>query len=159
MSVAVKTSRTQVWMESLGDWSWPGTGAAAVEVLPPAWVPAFPARAERAVAALGAAQAPDSWRRRQLIARWLAWGVLLAALAALCAALGIRGSARSAPEVLAPADMAVAAQGPVTSLPLPTLTPVSEDTAGSSIVAASYTSPALHGRGSLILYLAPGAAK
>ena len=170
MSVAVKTSRTQVWMESLGDWSWPGTGAAAVEVLPPAWVPAFPARAERAVAAPGAAPAPDSWRRRQLIARWLAWGVLLAALAALCAALalegpvsverslGIRGPARSAPEVLAPADTAIAAQGPVTSLPLPTLTPVSEDAAGSSIVAASYTSAALRGRGSFIVYLPPGYA-
>src|ERR1700691_3753121 len=91
MAVAVKTSRTQVWMESLGDWSWPGTGAAAVEVLPPAWVPTFPVRAERPVAAPGAAQAPDSWRRRRIVARWVAWGVLLAALAALCVALAIDG--------------------------------------------------------------------
>jgi enterochelin esterase-like enzyme len=170
MSVAVKTSRTQVWMESLGDWSWPGTGGAAVEVLPPAWVPTFPARAERAVAAPGAAQAPDSWRRRRAIARWLAWGVLLAALAALCAALalegpvsverslGIRTPARSAAGALTPPGAAVAAPGAATSLPLPTLTPVSQDAAGSSIVAASYTSAALHGRGSFVVYLPPGYA-
>jgi enterochelin esterase-like enzyme len=170
MAVAVKTSRTQVWMESLGDWSWPGTGAAAVEVLPPAWVPAFPARSERVVTAPGAAQAHDSWRRRRIIARWAAWGVLLAALAVLCAALalegprsverslGIRPPARSTASGLTRADAAVAPQTPAASLSLPTLTPVSTDAAGSSIVAASYTSAALHGRGSFIVYLPPGYA-
>ncbi len=50
MSVAMKASRTQVWLENLGDWSWPGQGGAAVEFLPPSWVPAFPPRREAAVA-------------------------------------------------------------------------------------------------------------
>jgi hypothetical protein len=157
-------------MESLGDWSWPGTGAAAVEVLPPAWVPTFPSRVERAHAAPGAAQAPDSWRRRRAIARWLAWGVLLAALAALCAALALEGPVRverslgiraPAPPVagaLVPAAAAVAAPGAAALLPLPTITPVSRDAAGSSIVAARYTSVALRGRGSFIVYLPPGYA-
>ena len=36
-----------MWMESLGEWSWPGMRAeAAVEALPPSWVPAFPPRLE-----------------------------------------------------------------------------------------------------------------
>jgi len=169
MAVAVKTSRTQVWMESLGDWSWPGTGAAAaVEVLPPAWVPTFPPRAEPAIAGVGTAHAPDSWRRQRAIARSAAWGVLLAALAVLCAALaldgprsverslGIRPPARAAASGLSRADASVAPQGPAASLALPALTPVSQDAAGSSIVAASYTSVALHGRGSFIVYLPPG---
>jgi hypothetical protein len=51
MSKARNPSRGQVWMDSLGEWSWPGEGgAAAVEVLPPAWVPAFPPRREAAAA-------------------------------------------------------------------------------------------------------------
>jgi len=91
MSVAVKTTRTQVWMESLGDWSWPGTGAAAVEVLPPAWVPAFPPRLERSITGPSAAPAPDSWGRRRAIARWLAWGAVAVVLAVLCAALALEG--------------------------------------------------------------------
>jgi hypothetical protein len=155
-------------MESLGDWSWPGTGAAAVEALPPAWVPTFPPRAEHAIAGVGAAPAPDSWRRQRAIARSVAWGVLLAALVVLCAALaldgprsverslGIRPPARSAAAEPARADAAVALQGPAATLQLPTLRPVSQDAAGSSIVAASYASPALHGRGSFIVYLPPG---
>jgi hypothetical protein len=42
--------------------------------------------------------------------------------------------------------------------PLPTLTPVSQDAAGSSIDAASYSSVALHGRGSFLVYLPAGYA-
>src|ERR1019366_6843290 len=48
MPIASKASRTQVWMDSLGEWSWPGQGAVAAEVLPPPWVPAFPPRLEPA---------------------------------------------------------------------------------------------------------------
>ncbi len=60
--MAMKASRTQVWLESLGDWSWPGQGGAAVEFLPPPWVPALPAAAgaglrRRGRAALAAARA------------------------------------------------------------------------------------------------------
>src|SRR5207245_5744816 len=42
--------------------------------------------------------------------------------------------------------------------PLPTLVSVSHDAAGSSIDRASYTSPALRGEGSFLVYLPPGYA-
>src|SRR5208282_5782739 len=44
-SHAASASRAQVWLENLGDWSWPGSGgvaALAADALPPPWVPAFP---------------------------------------------------------------------------------------------------------------------
>jgi hypothetical protein len=39
---------------------------------------------------------------------------------------------------------------------LPTLQPVSRDVAGSSILEANYSSPAVHGIGSFLVYLPPG---
>src|ERR1700720_2389425 len=51
MSVMVSASRTQVWLQGLGDWSWRGQGGAAFEYLPPPWVPAFPPRREAAAGA------------------------------------------------------------------------------------------------------------
>ncbi len=56
--MTLKASRTQVWLESLGDWSWPGQGGAAAEFLPPPWVPALPPRRERAFAGTGARTLP-----------------------------------------------------------------------------------------------------
>ncbi len=157
MSVTVKASRTQVWLESLGDWSWPGQGGAAVEFLPPPWVPAFPPRREPAIAGSGAHVLPQPGRAR---ARRLVTGVLLAALAAVCIALaqggqltlaGLVGAGAAAVEQEAPAISSASA---VQSLP--TLEPVSQDAAGSSIVRASYPSTALHGEGSFLVYLPPG---
>jgi hypothetical protein len=61
MPVGAKTSRTQLWMDSLGEWSWPGRAAEAVDALPPAWVPAFPPRLEAATAGMpahGSSQQP-----------------------------------------------------------------------------------------------------
>ena len=80
----MKTSRTQVWAENLGDWSWPGRGGAAAEVLPPPWVPAFPPRREPVLAPPAA---PASWQRR----RRLVLGMILGALLAACAALALNG--------------------------------------------------------------------
>ncbi|MGO9321997.1 MAG: alpha/beta hydrolase [Solirubrobacteraceae bacterium] len=157
MSVTVKASRTQVWLESLGDWSWPGQGGAAVEFLPPPWVPTFPPRREPAIAGSGAHPLPQPGRAR---ARRLITGVLLAALAAVCIALaqggqltlaGLVGYKAAAVEQEAPAiSSAPAVQS------LPTLEPVSQNAAGSSIVRASYPSAALHGEGSFLVYLPPG---
>ncbi len=152
--MAVKASRTQVWLESLGDWSWPGQGgAAAAEFLPPPWVPAFPPRREFVP------RTPA--RPERTPATRLLTGALLSVLAAICLLLTQGGQAAltsltgshsaSASEQEAPAiSSAPAVQS------LPTLTPVSQDAAGSSIDSAGYRSAALHGEGSFLVYLPPG---
>lgn len=148
----MKTSRTQVWAENLGDWSWPGRGGAAAEVLPPSWVPAFPPRGEPVLAPPAA---PASWQRR----RRLALGMILGALLAACAALALNGQLerllglRSS----APASETTTARGAAPQ-PLPTLVSTSQDAAGSSIDTASYRSPALASTGSFLVYLPPGFA-
>jgi Putative esterase len=151
----MKASRTPVWLESLGDWSWPGQGGAAVEVLPPPWVPVFPPRREHA------ASAPASWQPGRTRRHSLLTGALVSVLAALCLLLtqggqltleGLTGAhGAAAAEQEAPViSSAPAAQS------LPTLTAVSQDAAGSSVNAASYHSVALHGEGSFLVYLPPG---
>src|SRR5271155_1008790 len=91
MSVAVKSSRTQVWLENLGEWSWPGSSSGgAVEALPPSWVPAFPPRLESAIAGPSATVAPGA-RPGRAIARRLAWGAVAVTLAVLCATLALEG--------------------------------------------------------------------
>jgi hypothetical protein len=153
MSVGAKSSRAPVWAENLGDWSWPGQGAVAAEVLPPSWVPAFPPRRE------SAAPAPAPSRSRR--ARTLLIGVLLSALAAVCAALALGGQptvdrligVRTAPAVDRTAAVGATAL-PVA--PLPTIKAVSQDSTGSSIVGAQYRSVALHGTGAFLAYLPVG---
>ncbi|MGO9762261.1 MAG: alpha/beta hydrolase [Solirubrobacteraceae bacterium] len=158
MSVVVTGSRTQVWLDSLGDWSWPGQGGAAAEFLPPSWVPAFPPRREPAVAGPAA---PSSARRERSRARRLVNGVLLAALAAVCLALAQGGQLTLAGLIGTP-SASVAEEAPaISSAPavesLPTLEPVNQDAAGSWIDRASFPSAALHGgEGSFLVYLPPG---
>jgi Putative esterase len=158
MSAAIKPSRTHLWAESLGDWSWPGQGGAA-EALPPAWVPAFPPRREPA-AALGAGLASRRVaRRRALLA-----AMLLSALLSTCVALALRGQLGLGRLVGAgaghPAAEAIPASfgEPSPLLSTPTLTQVSQDSAGSSIDGAAFHSAALHGAGSFLVYLPPGYA-
>src|SRR5882724_2040440 len=120
MSAARNPSRAHLWMDTLGDWSWPGQGgAAAVEVLPPAWVPAFPPAREP----LAAPSAPAAGRRRRLIL-----AVLLSALAAVSAALAARGQL-GAEALLGvgshPAAVAAPTQPTPAPAPLPTLAPMS----------------------------------
>src|SRR5256885_5107518 len=80
-----KRATSQPWLESLGDWTWPGLGAAAAaEVLPPPWVPAQPPALARHE---GAPALPAPWLR----ARRLLILVLLGALAAVSAGLGVEG--------------------------------------------------------------------
>src|SRR5271157_2384896 len=142
MSVAMRSSRAQVWLENLDDWSWPGRGAAAVEVLPPSWVPTLPPRLEPVAAGVGAAS--EGWQRRRAIAPWLGTGALLSALLAACALLALGGplrleriiGLRAADQTsVAGSEDARAAAGPAP--PPVTLTPVSHDATGSSIDTAS----------------------
>jgi enterochelin esterase-like enzyme len=160
MTAAANASRTHVWLESLGEWSWPGRAAAA-EALPhpPSWIPAFPPRLEPAVA--GPSQ-PTSWQGRATPRRLLL-AALLSALVAVSGALALRGPLnlerifgvrQSSPT--APADASIVSSAP--AQPLPTLSAVSQDAAGSSIDRASFTSPALGGEGSFLVYLPPGYA-
>jgi enterochelin esterase-like enzyme len=152
MSKAGNVSRTQVWMDTLGDWSWPGQGgAAALEMLPPPWVPTFPPAREPAVAA----PAPSASRARRLLL-----GVLLSALAGVSLALAAQG--RLGLETLLglhsrplAAPSAIDAPAPA---PLPTLKLVSTDAAGSSIDGAEYDSVALRHAGSFHAYLPAGYA-
>jgi hypothetical protein len=158
MSAVMKASRTQVWLESLDDWTWPGRGGAAVEFLPPPWVPAFPPRREPAVARPAA---PATWQPGRARARRLIVGVLLGALVAVCFALAQGGQLTLASLIGARGADAVEQEAPaISSAPatqsLPTLDLVSQDAAGSSIVRTSYPSAALHGEGSFLVYLPPG---
>jgi len=163
MPVGMNTSRTHVWMESLGDWSWPGRGGAAAEVLPPSWIPAFPPRLESVVVGAGTAGAPGAWQPQRPIARRLATGALLSALAistvlVLHRPLSLErliGVSTAGPT---PAVRQAQADTVSPFSVLPTLTTVSRDAAGSSIDAASYTSAALHGPGSFVIYLPRGYA-
>jgi S-formylglutathione hydrolase FrmB len=160
MSMTMTASRTQVWLENLGDWSWPGQGGAAAEFLPPAWIPSFPPRREPALAGAGARALPAPGRAR---ARRLITGVLLGALALVCIALAQGGQLTLAGLVGSGSADVVEWETPVSSSApavqsLPTLEPVSQDAAGSLITQASYPSAALHGEGSFLVYLPPGYA-
>jgi S-formylglutathione hydrolase FrmB len=156
MSFGAHASRTQLWLESLGEWSWPGRGA---DFQPPSWVPAFPPRLEPA----GGVPASAGWQPAHTRRRRLATGALLSAVAAVCVALTLSGPAdveralgiggSSAPRAIERAGANVAAPA---SSPLPALRPVSHDAAGSSIDATSYASVALHRGGSFLVYLPPG---
>jgi enterochelin esterase-like enzyme len=169
MPAAAKTSRTQVWMDSLGEWSWPGRAAEAVEALPlpPAWVPAVPQRLEPLASAAGGvagASGAGAHEEQRANPRLIALVTLLAGLIAACCALLIlhgpggfervlgAGDSTPAPVVSAPAAAAAA------SAPLPTLIAGSRDAAGSAIDHASFTSAALGGEGSFHVYLPPGFA-
>jgi S-formylglutathione hydrolase FrmB len=144
-------------LDSLGEWSWPGQGgAAAVEVLPPPWVPAFPPRLEPA--ALPATPVAGSRARRALIA------ALLISLLGVSAALALQGrlgvehllGISTAP----PPDRYLSLQSTLASeaAPLPALRNLSTDSAGSSIDTATYSSVALHQEGRFYTYLPPGYA-
>jgi S-formylglutathione hydrolase FrmB len=147
MSPGMRTSRTQVWLDSLGEWSWPGQPL-ATEVGPPAWVPSFPPAAP----APDAAAPPQPWRRGRL----LLIGVLLSALAAVSTALALHTKLGFGQHsaTLPAARQASAADKALQ--PLPVLHTLGSDHAGSTIARASYPSVALHHTGSFYVYEPPG---
>jgi S-formylglutathione hydrolase FrmB len=159
VSPAEKPSRTQLWLESLGDWSWPGQGGAVAEALPmpPSWVPAFPPRLETAVAPAPA--------RGWTSPRMLLIGVLLSALLGVSVALVLKGPlglervlGLPAATRAAPAAVSSTTATPAASLPLPALVPLGRDAAGSSIERGRYFSHALRRGGSFTVYLPSGYA-
>jgi enterochelin esterase-like enzyme len=155
MSTARK--RTQVWAENLGDWTWPGqgAGAAAAEMLPPAWIPAFPPRREATAPALPAGRRAGRARRLLIVG-------LLVCLAAVCTALALNGQMTVerllglSTQPTGSPTVRVADQVP--SRPIANLVPYSHDTSGSAIDASHYSSVALHGEGSFYVYMPPGFA-
>jgi enterochelin esterase-like enzyme len=158
MSFGSQASRTQTWLESLGEWSWPGAGREQHDFRPPAWVPAFPPRP--AAVAAGAA----TWRQERIRRRRLGLGAILSVLVALCAGVAVSGPTGLerlvGVDARAPGGSADAAASislaPTPPLP-PALTPVSQDAAGSSIVSATYPATAFGGAtGSFLVYLPPG---
>jgi len=158
MSGATKASRPQLWLESLGDWAWPGQAAAAEVVLgPPSWVAAFPPRAQPAGVSAGHTGATRS--RGRPTPRAVLLVVLLGALAAVSAALALRGSLTLGARAGTPLANRAAVQplrAGVGTPRFPALVPVSHDSAGSAIDRVSFHSSALGERGSFLLYLPPG---
>jgi enterochelin esterase-like enzyme len=155
----MKTSRAQVWMENLGEWSWPGMRAEAVEASPPSWVPTFPPRLEPATAG---ASIPSARRSGRVRAHRLITGTLLCVLAMVCGTLALNGQLTVEHLLGFRAAVPTGQDAPLddgsSAISLPTLEPVSTDAAGSSIEQASYSSAALHGEGSFLTYLPPGYA-
>ncbi len=157
MPAGKQGSRTQVWLDSLGDWSWPGRAGAATENLPPSWVPAFPPRVEH----VAAPAAPVSWPRQRALPR--ARAMLVGIAAATCATIALNGplGLERAVGLAGNGSETAVPDARVPDLPAPalaTLSEVSRDAAGSSIDAASYTSAALHGQGAFLVYLPAGYA-
>jgi enterochelin esterase-like enzyme len=153
MAALADTISGQPWSEDLGDWSWPSLREAAAEILlPPSWVPALPPRPEPALPAVAA---PVFGGPQRASARRPAMWTLVSVLAAMCVAL-IRPAEvqRTHPPIAAAVAHAVGAAPAV--LALPKLVPLVKDSAGGSILKATYDSHALRGEGSFLVYLPPG---
>jgi len=154
-----KASRTSLWLESLGEWSWPGQGGAAAEaLLPPPWIPALPPRRQHA----GAGSAlPLDWAPQRSPARRLLTGALLSVILAVSLALA-QGGQLSLDGMLGIHDAAAAEQeapaigAAPAAQSLPTLAPLSHGASGSLVGRVSFASAALHGQGSFLAYLPPG---
>jgi enterochelin esterase-like enzyme len=162
MSLGTNASRTQLWLEGLGEWTWPGSGGAAEALpLPPAWVPVRPPAL--APAGSGAPFPAPARPQSRVTPRRLLLGGLLSTLAAVCVALALQGPltldrllGRHPATHPAAAPLTISAAPPAP--PLPTLVSVTQDAAGSSIDRASFASPVLGGEGSFLVYLPPGFA-
>lgn len=162
----VRGTRANVWLDGTGDWAWPGSGSgggeAAVELSPPAWIPTLPSRTATSAAGLG----PAAGRRSQrALRRRYGTSLLLAALAAVCVGLALDGRANferlvgmRATAAQSAAASALARSIAISPQPSPRVALVSRDAAGSSIDSSSFTSAALHGEGSFLIYLPPGYA-
>lgn len=159
MSITANTSRASLWLESLGDWAWPGRVHG--EVLPPPWVPAEPPRLRYSLAGPGAAA--GAVRPQTRLRPWRVFFTGLAsALLASCCALALKGSLPlqnvlgAHPSATAPAQPARTAGTPPGAAALPPLQRLGEDAAGSWLDKASFHSAQLGARGAFLVYLPPG---
>ncbi len=159
VSPGIAPSRAHMWLEGLGEWSWPGARPQP-DPMPPSWVPAIPPPIALAVPA-GSAGHPVRSAPRDVSWRALA----LALLALLCTAVAagavmqerralerLTGIAPSTPARTLAADT----RSPVhAAAQLPSLAFLDVAPSGSTINAARYNSAALHDRGSFLVYLPP----
>jgi enterochelin esterase-like enzyme len=151
MSVTANASRASLWLESLGDWHWPGH--AHGEVLPPAWIPAEPPRLEFSLA--GAAPAATARPQTRLRPWRVFFTGLASALLAICCALALKDVLGEHASLAPTAQLAPAATPPPPSTPLPPLERLSGDAAGSWIDKVSFHSAELGARGAFLVYLPP----
>ncbi len=155
MPARPRTSRAHVWLDGLGDWSWPRTAPAA-ELHPPSWVPALPPALPRLTpAATSVGGRAERARRLRLFL-----GALLSALAALGVVVAVKGPG-DLERLLGYPSASTLPTSVVVSPPqreLPVLSKLSSDSAGSYILSTSYSSPTLHGKGAFYVYLPPGYA-
>jgi enterochelin esterase-like enzyme len=163
----VRGARAHVWLDGTGDWAWPGArgGEAAAELLPPPWVPALPQRTAAAAASAQGTGLAGAGRSQRVLRRRYGTSLLLAALAAICVGLALDGRTNferligmRATAAQSAAASALARSIAVSPQPLPRAVLVSRDSAGSSIDSSSFSSAALHGEGSFLIYLPPGYA-
>ncbi len=154
-----RTSRTQLWLEGPGDWSWPGRGGSGGgDFLPPPWVPALPPRLEPAAALAGAGSwaggVPEPRRGRLWMFLGLLGLVAVMAMGALLAVphlgerLGLTAGATAEDVRATPL-----AAPPQALAPLPALSPVHTDAGGSLVAQARFHSASLGGGGSFFVYL------
>ncbi len=153
MPSTAKASRSQIWLESLGDWAWPGRATPAEALLgPPSWVASFPPRLEVSPAHGGAAAS-----RGRRTPRALLLVGLLGALAAVSVALALKVSIPLQRSTAVNQPVAVASALAVAPpARLPALVPVSHAASGSAIDRVSFRSKALAEPGSFLVYLPPG---
>ena len=163
MPGSLKTSRTQVWFDTLGEWSWPGRAAEAVEALPPRlgagvsarWSrrrPPAPRRLRRSALRVALAARRSCARSR--------WCSSPPRSAALCTMLAVAGPQSLDPVLERHASRAGRRDGGGRDRAgaAADARRRSHDHAGSSIDTANYHSAALGGTGSFHVYLPPGYA-
>jgi enterochelin esterase-like enzyme len=160
----VSRARTNVWLDGSGDWAWPGSrgGEAAADLLPPPWVPMLP---RHMAASADGAGLVGAGRSQRALRRRYGTSLLLAALAAVCIGLALDGRTNferlvgmRATAAQSAAASALARSIAVSPQPPPRVALVGRDPAGSSIDSSSFSSVALHGEGSFLIYLPPGYA-
>jgi S-formylglutathione hydrolase FrmB len=161
----------ETWLDSLGEWSWPGAPSPVAELVPAPWIPALPLRLD-----------PRRRAQRQLVPRRLRLARLAlligagavtfvvtssdvtrprapAPVPAASAAAPVRLAALARDPFAAPAALpAAATSGPPLGVLAPPPFPVAlaTDGAGSTIAAISFRSRTLGWRDTYLVYLPPG---
>ena len=164
-------ARATLWLDGLGEWTWPGM-TPAVELAPAPWVPVLP---RRRAAPLARPTAPSRARPARPL-RLARFAVLLVVAVAAFLAAGSLTRAGAPVAVAGPfapfastsavastdgtllAARAEGAAAPLAALepPLPALRVLSRDASGSEIASVTYPSAALGHSDRFLVYLPPG---